>query len=101
MNKIILAALVALSATAAFAQKPSPAPAAPKLDKCVVTGEALGSMGAPITIKYTGKMAAYKGKIVKVCCGGCVAKVNKDQDKFFKTVYAPAKPASKPAKKTG
>lgn len=105
MNKILIAAMVVLSATAAFAQKPATKTGAPKLDKCVVTGEELGSMGAPITIKYTGKTAAYKGKIVKVCCGGCVAKVNKDQDKFFKTVYAPAKPgakpAMKPAKKTG
>ena len=106
MNKILIAAMVVLSATAAFAGPPKKGDkaAAPKLDKCVVTGEELGSMGSPITIKYTGKSAAYKGKIVKVCCGGCVGKVNKEQDKFFKTVYGGAtKPAGKmaPAKKHG
>ena len=100
MTRFLIACMAALLVAPAFAQKGPKAPA-PKLDKCVVTGEALGSMGKPIEIAYKGKSPKYKGKIVKVCCGGCVAKVNKDQDKFFKTVYAPAKPASKPAKKTG
>ena len=89
--KRFLIALVALSvAGAAFAQdkKPKPAPAAAKAQtKCAVTDEDLGSMGKPSEIAYKGKNAKYKGKNVKVCCGGCVGKVNKEQDKFFAKVF--------------
>lgn len=106
MNRLWIAALAALTVgSAALAQekKAPKTPAAPKFEKCIVTDEELGSMGKPIEIAYTGKNAAYKGKKVAVCCGGCVGKVNKEQDKFFKKFYgvakaAPAK-AAKPAPK--
>ncbi|MGC4045498.1 MAG: hypothetical protein QM758_17030 [Armatimonas sp.] len=105
MNKILMASAMALIATTAFAGPPKDkkAPAAPKQDKCAVTGEKLGSMGKPIEVAYTGKLAAYKGKKVLVCCGGCTGKVQKDPDKYFKAVFAPAKPttAAKPAGKMG
>lgn len=83
MNRFLIVCMAALLVAPAFAQGKS----APKLDKCVVTGEKLGEMGKPIDIAYKGKNAKYKGKIVKVCCGGCVGKVNKAQDKFFAQVY--------------
>ena len=86
MNRIVFVAAAALIAGAAFAQKPSKAPAAPAQTKCVVMNEALGAH--PISIAYTGKNAAYKGKSVKVCCEGCTAAVKKDQDKYFKMVFA-------------
>ncbi len=104
MNKILMAGAIALIATAAFAGPPKDkkAPAAPKQTKCAVTGEELGSMGKPIEIAYTGKLAAYKGKKVLVCCGGCTGKVKKEQDKYFKTVFGTPKPtAAKPAGKMG
>jgi hypothetical protein len=87
MNRLLIA-LVAISvAGAAFAQV-KPKPTAPKAQtKCAVTDEDLGSMGKPIEIAYKGKNAKYKGKSVKVCCGGCVGKVNKEQDKFFGKVF--------------
>jgi hypothetical protein len=85
---MILAALVVSVAGAAFAQdKMAKKPAAPKQTKCVVTGEELGSMGKPTLVSYTGKNAAYKGKKVAICCGGCEAKVKADPDKYFKTVF--------------
>lgn len=90
MNRFLIA-LVALSvASAAFAQdkKPKPAPTAVKAQtKCAVTDEDLGSMGKPIEIAYKGKNAKYKGKSVKVCCGGCEGAVKKDPDKYFAVVY--------------
>ena len=89
MTRFLIGCLAALMVSAAFAQekKGPKAPKAVKQDKCVVTGEKLGDMGKPIEIAYKGKNAKYKGKSVKVCCGGCTAKVNKEQDKFFAQVY--------------
>jgi hypothetical protein len=101
LNKILMASVLALAATAAFAGPPKDkAPAAPKQDKCAVTGEPF-SMGKPIDVAYTGKMAAYKGKSVKICCGGCKGAIAKNPDKYFKAVYGapkPAKPAPAPKK---
>lgn len=84
-----LTALIALSvAGAVFAQDKKPTPAKPKAQtKCAVTDEDLGSMGKPIEIAYKGKNAKYKGKKVLVCCGGCVGKVNKEQEKYFSKVF--------------
>jgi hypothetical protein len=96
MDKILIASALVLAATAAFAGPDKKAPAAPKQTTCAVTGEKLGGdMGKPIDVAYTGKLAAYKGKSVKVCCGGCIGKVKSTPDKYFKAVFA-AKPAVKP-----
>ena len=46
------------------------------LDTCPVTGAKLGSMGEPIDVEV-------KGRVVKVCCGGCVDKVKADPDKYI------------------
>ena len=95
MNRLLIALVAVSVAGAAFAQDKKPKPATPKAQtKCAVTDEDLGSMGKPIEIaykgknaKYKGKNAKYKGKSVKVCCGGCVGKVEKAQDKFFAKVF--------------
>lgn len=80
MNRLLLAATVAaLAVGTAMAQ-------GGKQTKCPVMNEALGDK--PITVAYTGKTAAYKGKSIQVCCGGCVGAIKKDPDKFFKMVYA-------------
>lgn len=94
MNKILMAGAIALIASAAFAGPPKDkkAPAAPKQTKCAVTGEDLGSMGKPIEVAYSGKLAAYKGKTVKICCGGCSGAVKKNPDKYFQAVYGKPKP---------
>jgi hypothetical protein len=41
------------------------------LSTCVVSGEALGSMGQPIVIDH-------EGVEVRLCCKGCVKKFNAD-----------------------
>ena len=88
MNRLLIAPVAVSVAGAAFAQDKKPKPATPKAQtKCAVTDEDLGSMGKPIEIAYKGKNAKYKGKSVKVCCGGCVGKVDKAQDKYFAKVF--------------
>jgi hypothetical protein len=88
MNRLLIALVAVSVAGAAFAQDKKPKPAAAKAQtKCAVTDEDLGSMGKPLEIAYKGKSAKFKGKSVKVCCGGCVAKVNKEQDKYFTKVF--------------
>jgi len=43
---------------------------------CVVSGEALGSMGQPIIIHH-------EGAEVRLCCKGCVKKFNADPAKYL------------------
>jgi hypothetical protein len=46
------------------------------LSTCVVSGEALGSMGQPIIIHH-------EGVEVRLCCKGCVKKFNADPAKYL------------------
>lgn len=48
---------------------------------CPVMGDALGGMGAPIPV-------TVQGETVYVCCKGCVAKVQRDPDKYLAIVRA-------------
>jgi len=61
---------VALITTAAYAAETYP------LTTCVVSGEKLGEMGAPVVTNY-------KGTEVRFCCSGCVKKFNADPDKYL------------------
>lgn len=45
-------------------------------DKCIVTGNKLGSMGDPITM-------VHNGQEVKFCCKPCVAKFKATPDKYL------------------
>lgn len=59
--------------------QPGPAPAAARYGgqrTCPVMGDALGEMGEPIPVPV-------KGQTVFVCCKGCVAKVQRDPDKYL------------------
>lgn len=47
-----------------------------KAKTCVVTGNELGSMGPVVTKNH-------EGKKVKFCCKPCVAKFNKNPDKYL------------------
>jgi hypothetical protein len=40
---------------------------------CPVSGDSLGSMGAPVQV-------VYKGKLVGLCCSGCPGNFGKDPD---------------------
>lgn len=46
------------------------------LQVCLVTDNALGSMGAPITM-------VHKGQTVKFCCKPCVKEFKADPEKFL------------------
>ena len=46
------------------------------LEKCLVSGEALGSMGEPTVL-------TYKGKEIKLCCSDCVEGFNKEPEKYL------------------
>jgi hypothetical protein len=48
---------------------------------CPVTGEDLSSMGSPIPV-------TVKGQMIYVCCKSCVAKVQRDPDKYLRKVKA-------------
>ena len=48
---------------------------------CPVMGDVLGEMGEPIPV-------SVKGQTVYVCCRGCVAKVQRDPDKYLAIVAA-------------
>lgn len=49
------------------------------LSKCVVSGELLGSMGDPV-VKH------YMGREVRLCCGGCVRKFEKNQMTYLQKI---------------
>lgn len=56
---------------------------------CVVSGEALGSMGEPVD-------KLYGTTLVRFCCSGCVKTFEKDSDKYMKQLAdARAKPPAK------
>jgi YHS domain-containing protein len=54
------------------------------LDTCVVSGEPLGSMGAPYVV-------THDGTEVLLCCEGCVEEFEQSPDKYVKAVRAAAK----------
>ena len=49
------------------------------LDKCLVTGEKLGSMGEPVKL-------VYEGREIKFCCSGCPDKFKADPKKYLKAL---------------
>lgn len=68
----VLLPLLALSLFSTLA----PASDSYPLSTCVVSGEALGSMGQPIIIYH-------EGVEVRLCCKGCVKKFNADPAKYL------------------
>lgn len=45
-------------------------------DKCIVTGNKLGSMGTPVT-------KVYQGQEVKFCCQPCATKFEANPEKYL------------------
>ena len=57
-------------------------PAAPyPLTTCVVSGEGLNDMGAPIDFVY--KQEGKPDRLVKFCCKQCIGKFKKDPAKYL------------------
>ena len=70
--------LAKLDAAAIEKQKP-----AYPTDQCVVSGSKLGSMGEPIDY-------VLGNRLIRLCCKGCIAQVNKDPAKYLKGLDAAA-----------
>ncbi len=49
------------------------------LDTCVVSGEALDAMGEPLEYMH-------EGRLVRLCCKGCVRKLNAEPEQFLATI---------------
>jgi len=56
------------------------------IDKCVISGEKLGSMGAPIDMMYG-------HRLVRFCCKGCLSSYRKDPAGTVAKIYSPDKQA--------
>lgn len=54
------------------------------LDTCVVSGEKLGEMGAPID--YIHKEEGKPDRLVRFCCKMCIGKFKKDPAKYLKLI---------------
>ncbi len=52
-------------------------------DMCVVGGEKLGSMGDPVNYMY-------KNQLVKLCCSGCIEKLEKDPEMYLQKLHPKA-----------
>jgi hypothetical protein len=72
---------VLLADVAATAPATAPAGEDMKNTKCLISGEAIGSMGE-------GEAVAYKGKVYHFCCSDCVKTFNKDPEKYVKAFDA-------------
>lgn len=82
-TKIATFIIAALAPCASFAAEVKPYPS----DVCIVSGNKLGSMGTPVTI-------VHNGQEVKFCCKPCVAKFNRNPEKYLKKI-APKEEAPK------
>lgn len=78
----LLACSVSLLAAAPTADPP---PAYP-LDRCVVSGEKLGSMGAPYV--HTHQAEGQPDRTVLLCCRGCIRSFNADPAKYLAKIDA-------------
>ncbi len=94
--------LLALAAPLTAAESATPAaPAAPSapaypLTTCLVTDEALGSMGDPYV--YIHKEEGKPDREIRLCCKGCLKKFTKEPAKYLGKLDAAAKsPAAKNA----
>ena len=47
------------------------------IEKCIVSDEKLGEMGAPVS-------KTYNGQEIKFCCKDCIKKFDKEPDKYLK-----------------
>ena len=84
----LFVATVAAAPSPAAAGKKDAAPAAKEdnypLKTCVVSGEALGSMGD--YVNYVHKEAGKPDRIVRFCCDGCIDDFKKEPARFLKKI---------------
>ncbi len=85
---LLAAAFVATSGLTLAADKKDEKKAEYPLKKCVVSDEALDSMGKPYVFDY-------KGREVKLCCESCKKDFNKNPDKYLKKLDEAGKKSKK------
>ncbi len=76
----LLATLILGTVAVAFAEDPKPA--APVVTTCIVSGEALDSMGKPYVF-------TYEGQEIQLCCKDCKKEFDANPAKFLKKDKAP------------
>lgn len=81
MKLLSLLATLLLIASASAADAPAPAPY--PLKTCVISGDKLGAMGAPVIINY-------HGTEIRFCCHECVATFNENPAKYLAKLKAAA-----------
>jgi len=91
---LLATASLALAGTDASSSGCCPADAAPAkvtaaqtgypLTTCVVSGEKLGEMGAPVDYIY--KEEGKPDRLVRLCCKMCISKFKKDPAKYLKVI---------------
>jgi YHS domain-containing protein len=89
MKALIAVAALSLFGLASVSQAADPVKPYP-LETCLISGEKLGEMGAPVVF-------VYEGQEIKMCCSGCKKKFDKDPAKYLKDLDAAAKKAGKTA----
>ena len=57
------------------------------LDVCIVSGEKLGSMGAPPSL-------VHEGQTIKFCCDHCIPDFQEEPAKFLAKLDKPAEPVA-------
>jgi YHS domain-containing protein len=74
---LVLAGSFTFAPLTGFSAQDKPKTKPYPLKKCLVSDEALGSMGEAYVF-------TYKGQEIKLCCKGCLKDFNKDPKKFLK-----------------
>jgi hypothetical protein len=89
ISRIILAAslLATASAFAAETAKSAATETYP-LTTCVVSGDKLGEMGAPV--QYTYKQAGHPDRVIQFCCKDCIKDFEKEPAKYLAKLDAAA-----------
>ena len=92
MKSLLTALLLLGLASAGLQAADSPAATYP-LSTCVVSGEGLNDMGAPIDYVY--KQEGKPDRLVKFCCKQCTGKFKKDPAKYLSKLDAAEAAAAK------
>lgn len=96
MKRLALLALALSTPVFAADSAPAKSDKAYPLDTCVVSGEALDSMGAPFV--YTHKEEGKPDREIRFCCKSCLKKFNKEPAKYLSKLDAAEKgETTKPA----
>jgi YHS domain-containing protein len=86
----LLGLFAALSAAEPAADAPVAEAKPYTLTTCIVSGETLGEMGAPVVM-------VHEGQEVKFCCKSCIKKFNKAPETYLEKMKAATSAAPAPA----